>query len=78
MSNLNIVYRYTGPGYVVGIPARDLTEQDLQEIEAREGITRELVEASGLYELAEPPQERKQTSRRKMNDAESIPQDPDQ
>ena len=43
-------YRYIGPGYVVGIPARDLTEADLVAIEKREHITREHVEASGIYE----------------------------
>lgn len=43
------VYRYVGPGYVVGIPARDLTEADLAGIWEREGLTRVDVEASGLY-----------------------------
>lgn len=44
-------YRYIAAGaYVVGIPARDLTEADLAEILEREGLTRDDVEASGLYE----------------------------
>ena len=47
-------YSYIGDGaYLMGVPARDLTEGDLAEILEREGLTREDVEASGLYERLE-------------------------
>lgn len=44
------IFKYIGPGHIMGIPARDLIEADLAEIEEREGITRQVIEASGLYE----------------------------
>ena len=50
---VGMVYRYVGLGYVVGIPARDLTEADLAELAEREGITRKQVEATGIYEPVE-------------------------
>ena len=43
-------YRYIGPGYLNGVPARDLTVSDILEVYDREGITREQIEASGIYE----------------------------
>jgi hypothetical protein len=44
------VYRYVGPGYLMGVPARDLTASDLLEVREREGVTRAVIEASGIYE----------------------------
>jgi hypothetical protein len=43
------VYRYVGPGYLNGCPARDLLPADLVELARREGIVLEEIEASGLY-----------------------------
>jgi len=43
-------YRYIGPGYLNGVPARDLTAADIIEVHDREGITRDQIEASGIYE----------------------------
>lgn len=47
------VFKYVGPGYVIGIPARDLTEADLAGIWEREGLTEVEIMASGLYVRAE-------------------------
>ena len=44
------VYRYVGPGFINGCPARDLTAADLAEVKRREGITREMIERSRIYE----------------------------
>jgi len=44
------VYRYVGPGFLMGVPARDLTAADLLEVREREGVTRAVIEASGIYE----------------------------
>jgi hypothetical protein len=45
-------YRYTGDGtsFLEGIPARDLTEED---VAALDDVQRAAVEASDLYEAAE-------------------------
>lgn len=51
-----MVYRYVGPGYLMGVPARDLWPADLLEIGDREGITREVVETSGIYERVDSPE----------------------
>jgi len=37
----------------MGIPARNLTAADLVEVEDREGVTREEIEKSGLYEAVD-------------------------
>ena len=50
MENAHILYRYLGPGYMMCVPARDLTAADILEVVEREGITLEEIEASGLYE----------------------------
>ena len=52
-TEIGTVYRYIGPGYVMGLPARDLTEADVQDVEQREHITREDIESSGIYEPVE-------------------------
>ena len=44
------VYRYVGPGYLMAVPARNLTAADLLEVREREGVTRAVIEASGIYE----------------------------
>jgi len=44
-----VVFEYVGPGYVMGVPARDLTEGDLVEVREREGIGVDVVEGCGLY-----------------------------
>lgn len=48
----HMVYRYVGPGYIVGIPARDLYPEDLVRLEEM-GIQRALIDISGLYEPLE-------------------------
>ena len=48
-----IEYKYLGPGYLASVPARDLTAADLVEVGEREGITREEIEASGVYEAVD-------------------------
>jgi hypothetical protein len=47
------VFKYVGPGYVNAVPARDLTAADLLELRERECITRQQIEASGIYEAVE-------------------------
>lgn len=47
------VFRYQGPGYMMGVPARDLTGQDLVDVLEREHISRAMIEASGLYRKVE-------------------------
>jgi hypothetical protein len=50
-SSHRIIYKYVGDGgYIVGVPARNLTIDDLQEIESREGISQAVIRASKLYE----------------------------
>lgn len=51
-TELGIAYRYVGEAgaYVMGVPARDLTEYDVWDVGQREGIDRGHIEASGLYE----------------------------
>lgn len=51
--------KYVGEGAAfANVPARDLTEAELAEIEKRFGITKEFLINSGLYELtAEQPQQ---------------------
>lgn len=45
-----MAYKYIGKGaFIMGVPARDLSEADLAEVLDREGITRAEIEASGLY-----------------------------
>lgn len=46
----HMVYRYVGPGYLMGVPARDLTAADLLEVREREGVSRAEIEATGIYE----------------------------
>jgi len=46
-----VVLEYLGTGWVMGVPARDLTERDLDEVREREGITRDEIEGSGLYRV---------------------------
>ena len=48
-----ITYRYIGPGYMNGVPARDLYPADIADVERREHITRAQIEASGIYEPME-------------------------
>lgn len=38
--------KYLGPGYIVGVPARDLTDEDLSELD---GLTPDELVAGGLY-----------------------------
>jgi len=45
------VYRYVGPGWLNGVPARDLLPADLAELADREGIDEAAIVASGLYEV---------------------------
>ena len=42
-------FEYIGPGYLIGVPARDLTAADLVEVRERERITRKVIVESGLY-----------------------------
>ena len=46
----HIRFRYLGPGYLMGVPARDLTAADLIDVLEREGVTAAEIEASGAYE----------------------------
>lgn len=51
----HITFRWVGRGvqFLNGVPARDLTDADLLEIEEREGITETEIERCGLYARAE-------------------------
>jgi len=51
-SSREVVLRWVGPGWLMAVPARDLTEEDLREIWQREGIERAVIEGSGFYEVA--------------------------
>lgn len=41
----SVVYTYLGGGFLSGVPARDLTAQDMSEF----GVDAAIIEASGLY-----------------------------
>ena len=41
------MWKYIGPGWLPGVPARDLTDDEMKQYK---------VEASGLYERATEPQ----------------------
>lgn len=47
------VFRYRGPGWLNGCPARDLLPADLVELAEREGIGVEAIMRSGLYVVEE-------------------------
>jgi len=47
------VFRYVGPGWLNGCPARDLLPADLLELAEREGIGVESIMRSGLYVVDE-------------------------
>lgn len=47
------VFRYVGPGWLNGCPARDLLPADLVELAEREGIGVEAIVRSGLYVVEE-------------------------
>lgn len=50
----DLVYMGDGSTWVTGAPARDITADELAELEAREGLTRDALLASGLYAPAKP------------------------
>ena len=51
-----VVWRYVGSGaWVNGVPARDLTEGDVEALAQREGIGEDVIGGCGLYELVEEP-----------------------
>jgi len=51
----HITFRWVGRGtaHLNAVPARDLTDADLLELEMREGITETEIERCGLYERVE-------------------------
>lgn len=53
-NDTHIRYKYRGPGYLMGVPARDLTATDLLEVLEREGVTAAEIGASRAYEEIAP------------------------
>lgn len=53
LTEKHIVFRWIGHSgsYLNAVPSRDLTAEDLVELEDREGIDSADIELSGLYEL---------------------------
>jgi hypothetical protein len=46
------MYKYKGGGFIVGIPARDISKE---EFETFDKVTQEAIKTSGLYELVKKP-----------------------
>ena len=62
--------KYTGGGFVIGVPARDLTEKELNEL----GMDADALVRTGLYKKAEDRAEQKKSaSGRKAADADAAP-----
>jgi hypothetical protein len=52
---MNVIWIYLGPGFIPGVPARDLTREDWELLE---DSLKEAVRVSGLYrEVQVKPQE---------------------
>jgi len=49
--------RYVGKGYLLGVPARDLDEEDILELEIKGWFTEELIR-TGLYAPLEPSEKK--------------------
>jgi hypothetical protein len=55
MTKKLVSYKYLGGGFLVGIPARDLTVEEVKELEVKEAV-----EASPLYQKVYAGQDEKQ------------------
>ena len=63
---MDTIYKYIGKDTLYHVPARDLTQADLDEraeLWAENGITEDLLLASGLYAKAGAPEKKKPTKK---------------
>lgn len=54
------MWKYIGSGWIAGIPARDISQEEFQKMDKEE---RELIETCGLFELMEQKEKPKKNVR---------------